>query len=116
MDCSITWLLDGRRLRRSLLRNCSGRFARRCPANPKGRQFRLLANLRHAVKVNVPGKAAARAVTIDSLITGAYETSLAPDEIMTGVEIPVLPKSQRASYLKFQLKERPTLGLALASI
>ncbi len=64
-------------------------------------------------KVNVQGKAAARAVTIDRLITGAYETSLAPDEIMTGVEIPVLAKSQRASYLKFQLKERPTLGLAL---
>jgi carbon-monoxide dehydrogenase medium subunit len=32
---------------------------------------------------------------------------------MTGVEIPVLAKSQRAAYLKFQLKERPTLGLAL---
>ena len=28
-------------------------------------------------------------------------------------EIPLLAKSQRAAYLKFQLKERPTLGLAL---
>ena len=32
---------------------------------------------------------------------------------MAGVEIPVSAKSQRAAYLKFQLKERPTLGLAL---
>jgi carbon-monoxide dehydrogenase medium subunit len=63
--------------------------------------------------VNVQGKAGARSVAIGNLLTGAYETSLAPDEIMTSVEIPVPVKSQRAAYLKFQLKERPTLGLAL---
>ena len=82
-----------------------------CFAEPHSDPATLLLAL--GAKVNVQGKAAARAVTIDRLITGAYETSLAPDEIMTGVEIPVLAKSQRASYLKFQLKERPTLGLAL---
>jgi carbon-monoxide dehydrogenase medium subunit len=64
--------------------------------------------------VNVQGKAGARPMTIGNLLTGAYETSLAPDEIMTSVEIPLPAKSQRAAYLKFQLKERPTLGLALA--
>ncbi|HUR71857.1 MAG TPA: hypothetical protein VMZ02_07715, partial [Candidatus Limnocylindrales bacterium] len=52
-------------------------------------------------------------VAMDKLIIGAYETSLANDELLVGVEIPVLSKSQRAAYLKFQLKERPTLGLAL---
>jgi carbon-monoxide dehydrogenase medium subunit len=52
-------------------------------------------------------------MSIDNLITGAYETSLASDELLTAVEIPILSKSQRAAYLKFQLKERPTLGLAL---
>jgi carbon-monoxide dehydrogenase medium subunit len=82
-----------------------------CFAEPHSDPATLLLAL--GATVNVQGKAAARAVTIDSLITGAYETSLAPDEIMTGVEIPVLAKSQRASYLKFQLKERPTLGIAL---
>ena len=82
-----------------------------CFAEPHSDPATLLLAL--GAKVNVQGKAAARAVTVDRLITGAYETSLAPDEVMTGVEIPVLAKSQRASYLKFQLKERPTLGLAL---
>jgi carbon-monoxide dehydrogenase medium subunit len=52
-------------------------------------------------------------VPIDKLITGAYETSLANDDLLAGVEIPVPAKSQRAAYLKFQLKERPTLGIAL---
>ena len=82
-----------------------------CFAEPHSDPATLLLAL--GAKVNVQGKAAARTLTIDRLITGAYETSLAPDEIMTGVEIPILAKSQRASYLKFQLKERPTLGLAL---
>jgi carbon-monoxide dehydrogenase medium subunit len=63
--------------------------------------------------VNVTGKAGARSIAIGDLLTGAYETSLAPAEIMTSVEIPVPAKSQRAAYLKFQLKERPTLSLAM---
>jgi carbon-monoxide dehydrogenase medium subunit len=61
----------------------------------------------------VQGKSGAKTVAIDKLITGAYETSLAADELLTAVEIPLPAKSQRAAYLKFQLKERPTLGLAL---
>jgi carbon-monoxide dehydrogenase medium subunit len=32
---------------------------------------------------------------------------------MTAVEVPLPVKSQRAAYVKYQLKERPTLGLAL---
>ena len=32
---------------------------------------------------------------------------------LEAIEIPIPPKNQRAAYLKFQLKERPTLGLAL---
>ncbi len=82
-----------------------------CFAEPHSDPATLLTAL--GAKVNVQGKAATRAITIDKLITGAYETSLAPDEIMLGVEVPVPAKSQRAAYVKFQLKERPTLGLAL---
>jgi carbon-monoxide dehydrogenase medium subunit len=52
-------------------------------------------------------------LTIEKLITGAYETSLADDELLVAVEIPIPAKTERAAYLKFQLKERPTLGLAL---
>jgi carbon-monoxide dehydrogenase medium subunit len=82
-----------------------------CFAEPHSDPATLLLAL--GAKVQVQGKAAARALTIDKLITGAYETSLGPDEIMLGVEVPVPTKSQRAAYLKYQLKERPTLGLAL---
>jgi carbon-monoxide dehydrogenase medium subunit len=50
---------------------------------------------------------------MDELITGAYETALAPDELLLAIDIPLASKTKRAAYLKFQIKERPTLGLAL---
>ncbi|MBI2358964.1 MAG: xanthine dehydrogenase family protein subunit M [Deltaproteobacteria bacterium] len=64
-------------------------------------------------KARVRGRSEDRVLAMDELIAGAYETSLAPDEILTGVEIPLAPKSQKAAYLKFQIHERPTLGVAL---
>ena len=82
-----------------------------CFAEPHSDPATLLLAL--GAKARVQGKFAAKTIGIEKLITGSYETSLEPDEILTGVEIPFLSKTQRATYLKFQLKERPTLGLAL---
>ncbi|MBM2804525.1 MAG: FAD-binding PCMH-type protein [Deltaproteobacteria bacterium] len=82
-----------------------------CFAEPHSDPATLLTAL--GAKVHVQGKSVTRSVAVDKLITGAYETSLAGDELLASVEIPLPAKSQRAAYLKFQLKERPTLGLAL---
>jgi carbon-monoxide dehydrogenase medium subunit len=82
-----------------------------CFAEPHSDPATLLVAL--GAKALVRGKSGTRSVTIDKLITGAYETSLASDELLVGVEIPIPAKTQRAAYLKYQLKERPTLGLAL---
>jgi carbon-monoxide dehydrogenase medium subunit len=82
-----------------------------CFAEPHSDPATLLLAL--GGKVQLQGKSAARTLTIDKLITGAYETALAPDEVMIGIEVPVPAKPHRAAYLKYQLKERPTLGLAL---
>jgi hypothetical protein len=82
-----------------------------CFAEPHSDPATLLTAL--GAKVSIQGKSAARTVAVEKLITGAYETSLAGDELLAGVEIPAPAKTQRAAYLKFQLKERPTLGLAL---
>jgi carbon-monoxide dehydrogenase medium subunit len=82
-----------------------------CFAEPHSDPATLLLALE--AKAQVQGKNGTRKVNIDKLITGAYETSLANDELLTSVEIPVLSKSQRAAYVKFQTHERPTLGLAL---
>ena len=82
-----------------------------CFAEPHSDPATLLLALR--AKAQVQRKSGHRTLIIDKLISGAYETSLTPDEILTAVEIPVLSKSQRAAYVKFQTHERPTLGLAL---
>jgi carbon-monoxide dehydrogenase medium subunit len=82
-----------------------------CFAEPHSDPATLLVAL--GSRAQIQGKAGSKTVGIDKLITGAYETSLAADELLTGVEIPITPKSRRAAYLKFQLHERPTLGLAL---
>ena len=82
-----------------------------CFAEPHSDPATLLTAL--GARGHVQGKTGSRTVEIAKLIAGAYETSLASDEVLSAVEIPTLKKSQRAAYLKFQLKERPTLGLAL---
>ena len=53
----------------------------------------------------------ARTLSIDELIVGAFETSLAEDEILTTVVVPFEPPDM--SYWKLQSYERPTLGVAL---
>jgi carbon-monoxide dehydrogenase medium subunit len=82
-----------------------------CFAEPHSDPAILLLAL--GARAHVQGKTGSKIVGIDTLITGAYETSLASDELLVGVEIPISAKSKRAAYLKFQLHERPTLGLAL---
>ena len=82
-----------------------------CFAEPHSDPAALLLAL--AAHVHVAGKNGERKLGIDELIQGAYETALAPDELMTGIDIPLAAKNRRAAYMKFQIKERPTLGLAL---
>jgi carbon-monoxide dehydrogenase medium subunit len=82
-----------------------------CFAEPHSDPATLLVAL--GAKAQIQGKSSSTTIGIERLITGSYETSLTADEILASIEIPVLSKTQRAAYLKFQLKERPTLGLAL---
>jgi aerobic carbon-monoxide dehydrogenase medium subunit len=82
-----------------------------CFAEPHSDPATLLLAL--GARAQVQGKTGTRFLAMDQLIAGPYETSLAVDELLSSVEIPIPAKSQRAAYLKFQLHERPTLGLAL---
>ena len=52
-----------------------------------------------------------RTLGIDELIVGAFETSLANNEILVTVTVPFEPPGM--SYWKLQSYERPTLGVAL---
>jgi carbon-monoxide dehydrogenase medium subunit len=82
-----------------------------CFAEPHSDPATLLLALE--AHVHVQGRGEERILKMDEVITGAYETALAPDELLLAIDIPLASKTKRAAYLKFQIKERPTLGLAL---
>jgi len=82
-----------------------------CFAEPHSDPATLLLAL--GAKARVQGKTGERTLAMNEILVGAYETALAADEILTAIEIPLLAKTQRAAYLKFQVHERPTLSLAL---
>jgi carbon-monoxide dehydrogenase medium subunit len=63
-------------------------------------------------RVVLAGQEGSRRVAIDDFVVGAYETVLAPDELIVGIEIPVPAPSWRVAYRKFQVLERPSIGVA----
>src|SRR6266567_8191590 len=65
-------------------------------------------------KVRIESAARAREIPIENLIAGAYANHLAPGEVLTGIQIPLSTRRWRPAYVKFQVHERPMLGLALA--
>ena len=82
-----------------------------CFAEPHSDPATLLLVLEAMVKAEGPG--GSRELRVDELIAGAYANSLQPHELLTAIRIPCAAPNQRAAYLKFQVRERPTLGLAL---
>ena len=63
--------------------------------------------------VRIESAGAACEISIDKLIAGAYANHLAPGEILTRIVVPFAKSNHRAAYMKFQIHERPTLGLGL---
>jgi aerobic carbon-monoxide dehydrogenase medium subunit len=63
--------------------------------------------------VRIEGASGAREIPIEKLIAGAYANHLAPGEILTRIIVPSAKTNHRAAYMKFQIHERPTLGLGL---
>ena len=83
-----------------------------CFAEPHSDPATLLLALGGTARAQ--GKSGERTLAMDELLAGAYENSLAQDEVLTGVDVPLPGPSQRNAYLKFQVHERPLLGLALS--
>ncbi|MDE0033626.1 MAG: FAD binding domain-containing protein [Deltaproteobacteria bacterium] len=83
-----------------------------CFAEPHSDPATLLLALGGTARAQ--GKSGERTLAMNELLAGAYENSLAQDEVLTGVDVPLPGPSQRNAYLKFQVHERPLLGLALS--
>jgi carbon-monoxide dehydrogenase medium subunit len=62
-------------------------------------------------RVELTSASGTRELAIDDFVLGAYETALAEDELLTAI---VVPTGARAAYDKFQVLERPAVGVAVA--
>ena len=82
-----------------------------CFAEPHSDPATLLLAL--DAKVKLEGAQGTRELPISEFIRGAYASNLQPGEILTNVSVPCSEPGHRAAYLKFQVHERPTLGIAL---
>jgi carbon-monoxide dehydrogenase medium subunit len=62
--------------------------------------------------VELVGAHGRRALPVADFLVGAYETALREDELIEAVSVPLQAADTRAAYLKFQVLERPTVGVA----
>ena len=82
-----------------------------CFAEPHSDPATLLLVLGGRLKLE--GPAGSRDVGIDKFIAGAYANSLLPNEVLTKILVPRSQPNHQVAYVKFQVRERPTLGLGL---
>lgn len=66
-------------------------------------------------RVVLQGPSGRRSLPLEEFITGMYQTALGPDEVLVAIEIPVPPSGTRAAYVKFQILERPSVGVAIVA-
>jgi carbon-monoxide dehydrogenase medium subunit len=83
-----------------------------CFAEPHSDPATVLLVLGGAVKM--ASAAGTREIPVGELIAGPYASNLQPGEILTQITVPCAKPSHRAGYMKFQVHERPTLGMGLS--
>lgn len=81
-------------------------------ADPHSDLATLFLALDGTVRLWRPGSQ--RDVPLADFVRGPYETARAEDEILTAVRLRPWPAGTVATYIKFGMYERPTLGVALA--
>lgn len=64
--------------------------------------------------VTLTSLSAARVVPVADFLDGAYATVRAENELLTMIDVPLDPQ-RRGVYLKYQIMERPTVGIALVA-
>ena len=62
--------------------------------------------------VTLAGPDGERELAVEDFVAGPYETELGDDELITAITVPVPDEGTRAVYRKFQVLERPAVGVA----
>lgn len=64
-------------------------------------------------RIVLAGADGERHLDLGDFLTGAYQTELAPSELVMAIDIPMPPPGMRAVYLNFKVLERPSIGVAV---
>lgn len=64
-------------------------------------------------RVELAGPDGRRELAVEEFIAGPYETELGEDELIAATVVPVPGEGRRAVYRKFQVLERPAVGVAV---
>lgn len=83
-----------------------------CFAEPKSDIGTALIAFQAVATLVSPG--GRRELPVEEFIAGPYYAAREPDELLVDVRIPVGGPDVRAAYVKYQITERPTLGVAVA--
>jgi aerobic carbon-monoxide dehydrogenase medium subunit len=82
-----------------------------CFAEPKSDVATAL--VAYGAEVTLAGPAGRRAVAVEDFVAGPYFADKESNELLLDVRIPIPAPGTRAIYLKYQIAERPTVGVAL---
>jgi carbon-monoxide dehydrogenase medium subunit len=66
-------------------------------------------------RVVLEGGTGSRALPVGEFLTGMYQTALGADELIVAIEIPLPAEDVRVAYVKFQVLERPSVGVAVVA-
>lgn len=82
-----------------------------CFAEPKSDVATAL--VAYGAEVSLAGPAGVRRLPVSEFVAGPYWADKEPDELLVDIRVPVPDPGTRAVYLKYQVTERPTVGVAL---
>jgi carbon-monoxide dehydrogenase medium subunit len=83
-----------------------------CFAEPHADPGTLL--LLYDASVALAQQGGTRTLALDQFFRGPFDVAVADDEILTAIQVPALPASTAAAYIKYGLLERPSVGVAVA--
>lgn len=82
-----------------------------CFAEPKSDVASAL--VAYGAEVTVAGPDGRRNVPVEEFVAGPYWADKQPEELLVDIRVPIPAVGTRAVYVKYQILERPTVGVAL---
>ncbi len=82
-----------------------------CFAEPKSDVATAL--VAYGAEVTLASRGGRRTVAVEDFVAGPYFADKEPDELLVDIRVPVPTNGTRAGYVKYQVTERPTVGVGV---